>query len=183
MGAVKRINSKDIGNPSPFVASYYKVFRVFEENKVAMENKTIARLACISERLAREQRRILLERGLIIKTTCRCGNFPMYHLSKYKVKSPKRIIKTTPEPDKNKRNAEIVVDIFKKYRTGITKWEVAQLTGVKSRRVNEEIQHLKQRGMITEKPCNCSHKTPFYYPAKNITKQIDRRHMDLRRKK
>ena len=182
MGAEKRISSKDIGNPSPFVASYYKVFRVFEENKVAMENRMISKLSGVSARLTREQRRILLERGLIIKTTCRCGNFPMYYLSKYKVKSPKRIIKTTSQPDKNKRNSEIVINIFKKYKTGLTKWEVAQLTGVKSRRVNEEIQHLKQRGMITEKPCNCSHKTPFYYPVKNITEQVDRRHMDLRRK-
>ena len=37
MGAEKRINKKDIGNSTPFVASYYKVFRVFEENKIVKE--------------------------------------------------------------------------------------------------------------------------------------------------
>ena len=182
MGAEKRINRKDIGNPSPFMPSYYKVFNVFEENKIAMENKTIARLAGISERLAREQRRLLLDRGIITRINCRCGYYPMYHLTGYKIKSKKRNLKEISLPDKNIRNEEAVINAFKKYKKGITNDEVARVTGVKPRRVREETQKLKARGLIKSELCECSHKTPFYYPTQKITKQTDKRHVDLRRK-
>ena len=183
MGAEKRINKKDIGNSTPFVASYYKVFRVFEENKIAMENRTIAMLAGISERLAREQRRLLLDRGIITRINCRCGYYPMYHLAEYKIKSKKINFKKIPLPDKNIRNEEAVINAFKKYKKGITNDEIARVTGVKPRRVREETQKLKARGMLKSELCECSHKTPFYCPTQKITKQIDKRHVDLRRKK
>ena len=120
MGAEKRINRRDIGESTPPITSYYKVLKVFVDNKFAMENNMIAKLALVSERLAREQRRILQDRGLLSKTTCRCGNFPMYHLAKYKVKSLKRIIKKVSQPDMKICNSEVVINIFKKYRGGLT---------------------------------------------------------------
>lgn len=183
MGAEKRINKKDIGNSTPFVASYYKVFRVFEENKIAMENRTIAKLAGITERLAREQRRLLLDRGIITRIKCRCGNYPMYHLTEYNIKSKNRSLKQLSLPDKRILNEDAVIGAFKKYKKGITNDEVARVTGVKPRRVREETQKLKARGMLKEESCECSHKTPFYYPTQKITKQTDKRHVDLRRKK
>lgn len=183
MGAEKRINKKDVGNQSPFITSYYKVFKVFVDNKTAMENRMIARLSGVSDRLAREQRRLLLDEGIIERIGCRCGNYPMYHLARYDIKSNNRDLKAMHLPNKNILNEDAVIGAFKKYKDGITNDEIARVTGVKPRRVREETQKLKARGMLKEKPCECSHKTPFYYPVKNITKQIDKRHVGLRRKK
>ena len=167
----------------PDICSYDKVFNVFKANKISMENKLIAKLAGISERLAREQRRLLLDRGFITRIECRCGYYPMYHLAGYKIKSKKIKFKKISQPNKKILNAEAVINVFKKYKKGITNDEIAQVSGVNPRRVREETQKLKARGMLKEEPCECSHRTPFLIPTKKITKKIDKRHENLRRKK
>ena len=167
----------------PEMRSYDKVFNVFKANKISMENKLIAKLAGITERLAREQRRLLLDEGILKKITCRCGYYPMYHLAEYKIKSKNRTLKKISQPNKKILNSEAVINVFKKYKNGITNEEIAEVSGVSPRRVREETQKLKARGMLKEEPCECSHKTPFLIPTKKITKKIDKRHENLRRNK
>ena len=180
-GASKRISAKDIGDFVAPVTSYYKVLGTFVDNNRAMNTRDIAVFTNISLRLARQQIATLRESGLVKTTTCRCGHFPAYYLAKYKVEDPKRKTKVLAQPNAVKRNSEVVIDIFKKHRSGLTNWEIVEMTGMRSRRVREETQMLKQRGMITIKPCNCTHKTPFYYPTKTLAKRIDKRNICLRK--
>ena len=180
-GASKRISAKDIGDFVAPVTSYYKVLGTFVDNNRAMNTRDVAVSANISLRLARQQIAALRENGLVKTTTCRCGNFPAYYLAKYKVEDPKRNTTRLAQPDAAKRNSEVVIDVFKKHKSGLTNWEIAEMTGVRARRVREETQRLKQRGMLTMMSCDCTHKTPFYYPTKTLTKQVDKRKICLRR--
>ena len=174
-GASRLISAKDIGDFITPTTSYYKVLGAFVDNNRAMNTRDVAVFTNISLRLARQQIATLRESGLVKTTTCRCGHFPAYYLAKYKVEDPKRKTKVLAQPNAVKRNSEVVIDIFKKHKSGLTNWEIAEMTGVRPRRVREETQRLKQRGMLSVKPCDCTHKTPFYYPAKNMTNEIDKR--------
>ena len=180
-GASRRISAKDIGGFVAPVTSYYKVLGTFVDNNRAMNTRDVAVFTNISLRLARQQIATLRESGLVKTTTCRCGNFPAYYLAKYKVEDPKRNTDVLTQPDATKRNSDVVIDIFKKHKSGLTNWEIAEMTGMRSRRVREETQRLKQRGMISIITCDCTHKTPFYYPAKTLAKQVDKRKICLRR--
>ena len=180
-GASRRITAKDLTEDERPITSYYKVFMAFVDNNRAMNTRDVAVFTNISLRLARQQIAALRENGLVKTTTCRCGNFPAYYLAKYKIEDPKRNTDVLAQPDITKRNSEVVIDIFKKHRSGLTNWEIAEMTGVRARRVREETQRLKQRGMLSVKPCDCTHKTPFYYPTKTLTKQVDKRKICLRR--
>ena len=180
-GASRLISAKDIGDFIAPVTSYYKVLGAFVDNNRAMNTRDIAVFTNISLRLARQQIATLRESGLVKTTTCRCGNFPAYYLAKYKVEDPKRNATRLAQPDVTKLNSEVVIDIFKKYRNGLSNWEISEMTGLHKRRVCEETSRLRQRGMVSTKPCDCTHKTPFYYPTKTLTKQVDKRNICLRR--
>jgi predicted transcriptional regulator len=62
-----------------------------------------------------------------------------------------------------KYNADFVLDALQSHKKhGLSNWEIAQITGLKSRRVREEVQRLRQKGMIKEETCRCK-RTPIYY--------------------
>ena len=67
MGAEKRINKKDIDNSTPFVASYYKVFRVFEEiskREISTKFKEIISLKDEYYKIRRNSLNLSLETGV-----------------------------------------------------------------------------------------------------------------------
>ena len=62
-----------------------------------------------------------------------------------------------------KHNADFVLDALKSHKkNGLSNWEIAKITGLRSRRVREEVQRLRQKGMIKEDTCRCK-RTPIYY--------------------
>ena len=62
-----------------------------------------------------------------------------------------------------KYNSDLVLEALQTHKKdGLSNWEIAELTGVKVRRVREETQKLKQQGILKEKSCRCM-RTPIYY--------------------
>ena len=68
-----------------------------------------------------------------------------------------------PKEEPIKFNSDLVFEALQKHKTdGLSNWEIAKETGLKSRRVREEVQRLRQNGMIKEDTCRCK-RTPIYY--------------------
>ena len=64
-------------------------------------------------------------------------------------------------PEK-KTNLTVVYETLKKHKDGLTTNEISMKSGVLSRRVNESLKRMKQRGMVKEKLCRCQ-RTIIYY--------------------
>ena len=75
----------------------------------------------------------------------------------------KKIIMEIPKEEPIKFNADLVLETLQTHKkNGLSNAEISKTSGVKLRRVREETQKLKNKGLLTEKLCRCR-RTPIYY--------------------
>jgi len=62
-----------------------------------------------------------------------------------------------------KRNYDVILDVLKKAKDGMTCHEVCiKLDFQERRRVSEQISKMKDRGLVGQRNCRCGH-APIYY--------------------